>query len=98
MTWPVRFADLRSLLLGSAGQVTAENLTPPSNPASGLVRLVYPLPKDVGPEQLPALRLALLLESRDARMRRQSKLAAAIEADLHRVTHQILARGKCFNG
>ena len=93
MTCRAAFAGLRSLLLGSHGQDTDASLTPPSAASYGHARHVYPLPRDVGPQQLPALRLALLLESRKARQLRQSKLAAAIEADLRRVTHLILDRG-----
>jgi hypothetical protein len=52
----------------------------------------YPMPKGGG--DLPALRLILLFEAKRARDMRQSKLAAAIEADLRSVTHQILTKGK----
>ena len=53
----------------------------------------YPLPRNVGAEQLPALKLALLTEGKRAKMLRQSKLAAQIEEDLRAVNHAILARG-----
>jgi hypothetical protein len=91
MTIRVRFAALRALLTGSAGP--AQDQPASRTPSYGPAMSAYPLPRDVGQAQLPALRLALLLESRKARDRRQSKLAAQIEADLRRVTHQILDRG-----
>ena len=99
MTWhPARFAGLRSLLLGSPGQGTDASLTPPSNPASGPAGNAYPPPNCDGVEQLGARRLVLLFESRKAKHLRQSRLAAQCEADLRRVTHQILGMGKCSDG
>jgi hypothetical protein len=88
MTTRAAFAKLRALLLGSDGPAPDQPASP--MPYSGPALTAYPLPRDVGPEQLPALRLALLAESRRARLMRQSKLASSIEADLRSVTHQIL--------
>jgi hypothetical protein len=82
------FAKLKMLLLGSDGLDPEKPANP--MPSFGPAKNAYQLPRDVGPEQLPALRLALLAESRRARMMRQSKLASSIEADLRTVTHQIL--------
>ena len=88
MTTRAAFAKLRTLLLGSDGLAPDQPENP--MPSYGRAKDAYPLPMDVGPEQLPALRLVLLAESRRARMMRQSKLASLIEADLRNVTHQIL--------
>ena len=95
MTCRAAFAALRSLLVGSDTPASGRSLPPTSGATSGHVRLAYPLPRDVGEAQLPALRLALLLESKRAKHLRQSKLAAQCEADLRRVTHAILAKGSC---
>jgi hypothetical protein len=66
---------------------------------SGPAKRAYPLPRDVGEAQLPALRLALLLESKRAKHLRQSKLEAQCRADLQRVTHKMMAiylgQGRC---
>ena len=94
MTCRAAFAGLRHLLLGSAGQDTGASLTPPSAAPSGLAMDAYPLPRNVGAEQLPALKLALLTEGKRAKMLRQSKLAAQIEEDLRAVNHAILAKGR----
>jgi hypothetical protein len=84
------FAAIRKRLTGSAIRASYPRL--PIAVTSGVASRAYPMPKGGG--DLPALRLILLFEAKRARDMRQSKLAAAIEADLRSVTHQILTKGK----
>lgn len=91
MTWlNAAFAAIRSRLTGSDTPASYPRL--PTAIISGHAQRAYPMPRNGG--DLPALRLVLLFEAKRARDMRQSKLAAAIEADLRNVTHQILSRGR----
>ena len=94
MKWFAAFAKRLWPHSALGGRGIGASYRPTVKASSGHVRLAYPLPRDVGEAQLPALRLALLLESKRAKHLRQSKLAAQCEADLRRVTHAILAKGR----
>ena len=84
----VKFAARLWPLSALAGPVIVASAS--QTPSYGPAKRAYPLPRDVGPQQLPALRLALLTEAKRAKQLRQSKLAAQCEADLRAVTHQML--------
>lgn len=94
MKWLARYAKRLLSQWASVTPASGPSCPPTRGAFSGPAKTAYPLPRHVGEQQLPALRLALLLESRRARNLRQNRLAAAIEADLRSVTHQILAKGR----
>ena len=87
----VRFAGNVRHVMGLAGRATDESFPRKGKGFYGAAQGAYPTPINVGEELLPALRLALMFEAKRAKELRQSKLAAAIEADLRGVTHQMMA-------
>lgn len=91
MTWPITAISAARRMLRSVFAARGFSANLPTSAASGPARLASPPPRPVG--DLQTIRLRLMLESKRARARQQMRLAAAIEADLRDVTHQILSRG-----
>lgn len=90
MTWHVRFAALRSLLVGSDTQARGQSCQPTSAVTYGPALPAYPLPRPVG-ERLQVR--ALRLYNRDPK-------AAAVYLDLHHrmEVHISRIKGVCSNG
>ena len=91
MKWLAAFAARLSSRKVSATPAYGQSLHLTSASTCSPASTAYPLPKPDGALPLPALRLALILESRRARDLRQSKLAAQLERDLQSVNHQMMA-------
>ena len=91
MTCRASFAALWSRLTGTDTPATGANCHPHNRGGYTPAQIAYPVPSNTGQIELPARRLALILESRRARELRQSKLAAQLERDLRSVNHQMMA-------
>lgn len=91
MTTLARYAAIGKRLMASVGLGYAESCQSPAKAACGPVKGANPLPKNGG--DVITLRMRLLIEGRQARNLRQSKLASLIEADLRALNHEILRRG-----